>query len=362
MYHPPRGGVRGGRDQFNCTDVKTDKHRENYLGHSLHAPVGRWQQGKDLTWYAKEGNKDDSHMEEIRAIKEAESDVMAELLGGGKRRVVTGNVTQQELTNVLKKQQEDEEGDDLKETIQEVTKGFKSSGRLSISEMVPDDTRLVPEDKGIPATSWNSDNITESVHVPTIQSEDRKKSKKINKEKKRKRKKDKHRSDKKKHSKRSKRDLSMSPSQDDNASNESVRGRSRYRKIDYDHTDNRDHSRGTRPYSDSISPKRDTRRHRSRSNSPRRDIRYRTHSESPGRDALQYRSRSKSPRRDSHRSPPTRHRSRSPRYAHSRSSSRHSSHYHKDDDKRKYNGFKRYSYGKGNDKRDRNYTRRPRNY
>ena len=48
--------------------------------------------------------------------------------------------------------------------------------------MVPDDTRLVPEDKGIPATSWNNDNITESVHVPTIQSEDRKKSKKINKD------------------------------------------------------------------------------------------------------------------------------------------------------------------------------------
>jgi hypothetical protein len=41
--------------------------------------------------------------------------------GGGKRRVVTGNVTQQELTNVLKRQQEDEEGDNLKE---EVTKGF----------------------------------------------------------------------------------------------------------------------------------------------------------------------------------------------------------------------------------------------
>lgn len=26
------GGVRGGQDQFNWDDVKTDKHRENYLG------------------------------------------------------------------------------------------------------------------------------------------------------------------------------------------------------------------------------------------------------------------------------------------------------------------------------------------
>ncbi|KAL0299134.1 UNVERIFIED_CONTAM: Multiple myeloma tumor-associated protein 2 [Sesamum radiatum] len=43
MYHPTRGGVRGGRDQFTWDDVKVDKHRENYLGHSIKAPVGRWQ-------------------------------------------------------------------------------------------------------------------------------------------------------------------------------------------------------------------------------------------------------------------------------------------------------------------------------
>ena len=35
VYHPSRGGVRGGRDQFNWDDVKTDKDRENYLGKSL---------------------------------------------------------------------------------------------------------------------------------------------------------------------------------------------------------------------------------------------------------------------------------------------------------------------------------------
>ncbi|CAA2970636.1 Hypothetical predicted protein [Olea europaea subsp. europaea] len=46
MYHPSRGGVRGGRDQFSWEDVKAEKHRENYLGHSLKAPVGRWQKGR----------------------------------------------------------------------------------------------------------------------------------------------------------------------------------------------------------------------------------------------------------------------------------------------------------------------------
>ena len=32
MYHPSRGGVRGGQDQFDWEDVKVDKHRESYLG------------------------------------------------------------------------------------------------------------------------------------------------------------------------------------------------------------------------------------------------------------------------------------------------------------------------------------------
>lgn len=40
---PARGGTRGGKDQFNWEDVKEDKQAQNYLGHSVKAPVGRWQ-------------------------------------------------------------------------------------------------------------------------------------------------------------------------------------------------------------------------------------------------------------------------------------------------------------------------------
>jgi hypothetical protein len=31
--------------EFSWDEVKADKYRENYLGHSIKAPVGRWQKG-----------------------------------------------------------------------------------------------------------------------------------------------------------------------------------------------------------------------------------------------------------------------------------------------------------------------------
>lgn len=49
------------------------------------APVGRWQQKRDLSWYAKSGDSADKakqeREEEIRRIKEAEQDAMALALG-----------------------------------------------------------------------------------------------------------------------------------------------------------------------------------------------------------------------------------------------------------------------------------------
>ncbi|CAD6501702.1 BgTH12-01952 [Blumeria graminis f. sp. triticale] len=85
-------GSRGGVE-FSWSDVTTSQHRENYLGHSVMAPVGRWQKGKDLTWYAKGSSISSAgdqtveernlreRKEEIRKIKEAEEDALAKALG-----------------------------------------------------------------------------------------------------------------------------------------------------------------------------------------------------------------------------------------------------------------------------------------
>ncbi|KAI5820113.1 kinase phosphorylation protein-domain-containing protein [Pyronema omphalodes] len=106
---------RGGRAEFSWDAVKEDKDRENYLGHSLMAPVGRWQRGKDLTWYSKAGSGDadaeEKRKEEIRRIKEAEQDALAAALGYPvhMRRESLG---QKDVENAIKdtRDDDDEEG------------------------------------------------------------------------------------------------------------------------------------------------------------------------------------------------------------------------------------------------------------
>lgn len=86
-FHP---GTRGGAAEFKWSDVKADKDRENYLGHSINAPQGRWQNHKDIHWYNR--NKSDvsdaeavrrEKAREIKEIKMREENELSIALGYG---------------------------------------------------------------------------------------------------------------------------------------------------------------------------------------------------------------------------------------------------------------------------------------
>lgn len=105
------GGVRGGQDQFNWDDVKVDKHRENYLGNSLMAPVGRWQKGKDLSWYSRDKKTGAplSKQEELAAVKAAEHEALMAALGHKNIKRQPTGLTKEDLADVCRREEVDGE-------------------------------------------------------------------------------------------------------------------------------------------------------------------------------------------------------------------------------------------------------------
>ncbi|KAJ6264706.1 hypothetical protein Dda_0856 [Drechslerella dactyloides] len=69
------------------SDVKDSKDREYYLGVSVKAPTGRWQQNRDIQWYSRAAGSPAAEeaararAEEVRKIKEAENDALSAALG-----------------------------------------------------------------------------------------------------------------------------------------------------------------------------------------------------------------------------------------------------------------------------------------
>ncbi|KAH6913210.1 kinase phosphorylation protein-domain-containing protein [Coprinopsis sp. MPI-PUGE-AT-0042] len=82
MFEPVRGGTRGGQAEFKWSDVSADKDRENYLGHSINAPTGRWQKNKDIHWYNRDQDAGEKERQaEIRRVKHLEAEALAAALG-----------------------------------------------------------------------------------------------------------------------------------------------------------------------------------------------------------------------------------------------------------------------------------------
>lgn len=104
-----RGGVRGGRNQFSWEAVKQDRHRENYLGNSVHATVGRWQQGRDLTWWTNDGKRkpddgsaQEQRRKEIAEVKRKEQAYLSAALGlGGTIDAPLTMVSKEDIDRVL---------------------------------------------------------------------------------------------------------------------------------------------------------------------------------------------------------------------------------------------------------------------
>ncbi|NWT92486.1 MMTA2 protein, partial [Urocynchramus pylzowi] len=136
MFGSSRGGVRGGQDQFSWEDVKTDKQRENYLGNSLMAPVGRWQKGKDLTWYAK-GKKDTgpplSREEELAAVRLAEQEAMMAALGYKSLKRQPTGLSKEDLAEVCKRDGGERDEKDVDRVVG-LGSSSGSAGRVMLSK------------------------------------------------------------------------------------------------------------------------------------------------------------------------------------------------------------------------------------
>ncbi|XP_051944517.1 multiple myeloma tumor-associated protein 2 [Hippocampus zosterae] len=199
------GGVRGGQDQFNWDDVKVDKHRENYLGNSLMAPVGRWQKGKDLTWYAKDKTgRARTKEEELAAVKAAEHDALMAALGHKVIKRQPTGLTKEDLADMCRR-----EDDDGEEKNVDRLSGLGSS-RAGSRKMVLTQKEKEAVKMGLPVfTHHKTANHPETSTAKTSESAEKeeveqcfsqetkkkKKEKKSKKEKKKKKKKKRQRSD-----------------------------------------------------------------------------------------------------------------------------------------------------------------------
>ncbi|KAK9538591.1 hypothetical protein VZT92_003753 [Zoarces viviparus] len=231
------GGSRGGQDQFNWDDVKVDKHRENYLGNSLMAPVGRWQKGKDLSWYSRDKKTGEplTKEDEIAAVKAAEHEALMAALGHRNIKRQPTGLTKEDLADVYRREEADGEERDV-DRVSGLGSSSAGSRKMVLSQKEKEAAKI-----GLPVfTHHKTEGCPETSTLKTSQSvekgdvDQRHESKKKKKEKKSKKEKKK----KEKKKKRQRRDSSSSDSDD----------RKRQRKDHHHHNPSCLSQSGARPH------------------------------------------------------------------------------------------------------------------
>lgn len=232
------GGVRGGQDQFNWDDVKVDKHRENYLGNSLMAPVGRWQKGKDLTWYArdKKGGAPLTKEEELAAVKAAEHEALMAALGHKNIKRQPTGLTKEDLADVCRREEADGEERNV-DRISGLGSSSVGSRKMVLSQKEKEAAKMglpvFTHHKTVARPETSTEKQSETAEKGEI--EQRHESKKKKKEKKSKKEKKKKEKKKKRHRR-------------DSSSDESDDNRKRHRKDHHHHNPSYHSQSGARPH------------------------------------------------------------------------------------------------------------------
>jgi hypothetical protein len=98
-----REGNRGGLGLFKWEDAQKDIGKECYLGNTVRASQGRWQNHKNIHWFAIKKEEVDNQVgfDEIADIKRREAEAMAEALGGAA--LEPDEQIQEDMKNEIKK-------------------------------------------------------------------------------------------------------------------------------------------------------------------------------------------------------------------------------------------------------------------